>query len=650
MWALSWTTLRDRWQLFVGAILTVALAVALTQASLLALVSAATADVPSGLPEIERLAIREGYEGAAALLGIVVGIAFFVSIFIVSSTFAFVVAQRRRDMALLRLVGAARRQVRRLLIGESVMVGVVGTCIGIPTGVLVAGAQDHLLVGLDLVPEGFQTEWRTWIISVSCGVGIVVAVLAAWGAAFRAGRVRPLEALRGGLRADRVMTASRWAVGFLAFGGAIAMMIVAPLVGPDGGLAVSMNVAFVLVVALAAWSPVVVPPIAGLLAILARVLVPRSALRELVAGNVRTGVRRTASTATPIVVLVGLVVGLGGGLALMQEGIRIEAAALHTSDVIAVSDRGIDGLLATMPDVVTYSTSTDTVVHVMAADNPATEDLRDTSISGRAVEPATYLAAHHLLAERGDLDRLADGAVVLTADLAGRMGVEPGDTTSISVGGQERQALIGAILPLQLNAVAEILVPIDLIDGSSPDAFGTRETAIITDDVAGTGAVIASLRAAGVEAHTTPDAIAVLLDDADRQNRSIQVALLGMSALLAMVAIVNSVVVAASDRREEFAALRLTGLTRSQVIRAALAESGAVVATGTLLGSIAAAGTAICMSAVVTALVDERVVAVPWTLWGLTIAAVTVAVGVTTLLTATAMTRADPIAAAGARE
>lgn len=155
-----------------------ALAVALTQASLLALVSATTADVPGGLPEIDALAIREGYAGAVALLGIVVGIVFFVSIFIVSSTFAFAVAQRRRDMALLRLVGAGRQQVRRLLIGEAVLVGAIGTLVGIPTGVLVADAQDRLLVGLDLVPEGFQTEWQMWIVLVSCGVGVVVAALA----------------------------------------------------------------------------------------------------------------------------------------------------------------------------------------------------------------------------------------------------------------------------------------------------------------------------------------------------------------------------------------------------------------------------------------------------------------------------------------
>ena len=85
-------------------------------------------------------------------------------------------------------------------------VGAIGTLVGIPLGVVVAGAQDGLLLHLELVPGGFHTEWRPWIIAVSAAVGIVVAALAAWSAAARAGRVRPLDAARDDVRIDRVMT------------------------------------------------------------------------------------------------------------------------------------------------------------------------------------------------------------------------------------------------------------------------------------------------------------------------------------------------------------------------------------------------------------------------------------------------------------
>ena len=649
MLAASWVTVRDRWQLFIGAIVTVAMAVALTQSSLLALVSAATANAPAHLPEIERLAIDEGYVAAVALLGVVVGLAFFVSIFIVSSTFAFAVAQRRRDMALLRLIGAARGQVRRLLLRESLIVGGLGAAIGVPLGVLAARAQDRLLIGLALVPDGFRTDWRTWIVFVSAGVGIVVSALAAWSAATRAGRVRPLEALRGSLRADRVMNAWRWAIGLLAFAGATAMIIVAPLVGIEGGLALAINACLVLVLGLAAWSPVIVPPLAAVGSFLARLVVPRSPLRDLVGGNVRTAVRRTASTATPIVMLVGLVVGLGSALAATQDGMRIEAAARSTSDVIVVADDDLTDEIAAMPGVDGVSTSTETIVRVMAADDGDGE-LRETAIVARSIDPDTFLTMYDLEADRGSFRSAHDGASVLTPDLAGAMQVGVGDATTITVGGTGHVVEVGAILPMELNPVGDLLVPHHVVAGAPVDALGTRETAITTDGPESAVALADRLSTSGIDARTTENAIEVLLDESDRQNRSIQIALLGLSALLTMVAIVNAVVVAGTDRRTEFATLRLTGLTRGQVLRAALAESTVVIMTGALLGLVAAGGTAITMSAVVTELVGERVVAVPWVLIGVVVGAIALVVWTVTALTAAAVTRVDPITVAGARE
>src|SRR5262245_21099308 len=132
---MSWNTFRERWTLFVGAIVTVCLGVALVQSSLLSLVSAATARIPQGLPEPEELALREGYEAAASLLGMVVGLSAFLAIFIVASTFAFAVSQRRRDLALLRITGAGRGDIRRMLLGEALLLSVAGTAGGIVVGV-----------------------------------------------------------------------------------------------------------------------------------------------------------------------------------------------------------------------------------------------------------------------------------------------------------------------------------------------------------------------------------------------------------------------------------------------------------------------------------------------------------------------------------
>ena len=131
---LSWATFRERWPLFVGAIVAVAVGVALVQASLLTLISAATPSIATGLPHDQELLLRDGYDGAVSLAGMMTGISAFVAVFIVASTFAFTVAQRRRDLALLRLIGATRRQVRRLMFGEALVLGTLGSSAGILLG------------------------------------------------------------------------------------------------------------------------------------------------------------------------------------------------------------------------------------------------------------------------------------------------------------------------------------------------------------------------------------------------------------------------------------------------------------------------------------------------------------------------------------
>ena len=92
---------------------------------------------------------------AVAVLGVVLGAATFLAGFIISSTFAFTVSQRRRDLALLRLVGGSRGQVRRLLLGEAVLLGGLGAALGIPAGLGVMAIQSRLLGTLGFVPDGF---------------------------------------------------------------------------------------------------------------------------------------------------------------------------------------------------------------------------------------------------------------------------------------------------------------------------------------------------------------------------------------------------------------------------------------------------------------------------------------------------------------
>src|SRR5699024_4630852 len=131
MLRLSWNTFRQSWSLFVGSFLTVAIGVALVQASILNLVTAAGVTAPDHLSTLERAQLLDSYDLAVPVIGITLALAVFLTIFIVSSTFAFTVAQRKRDLALLRLTGGSRQQVRRLLLSEATILGLLGTLVGI---------------------------------------------------------------------------------------------------------------------------------------------------------------------------------------------------------------------------------------------------------------------------------------------------------------------------------------------------------------------------------------------------------------------------------------------------------------------------------------------------------------------------------------
>ena len=135
------------------------------------------------------------------------GIALFVGSFVIANTLAITVAQRMRELATLRTLGASRRQVLGSVVLESVVIGLVGSIIGLFLGLAIAMGLTALLAatGVDLASGGLVFSTRT--IVVSLGVGTLIALLASLRPAMRATRVEPISAVREGA----VMPASRFA-------------------------------------------------------------------------------------------------------------------------------------------------------------------------------------------------------------------------------------------------------------------------------------------------------------------------------------------------------------------------------------------------------------------------------------------------------
>ncbi|MEU4645826.1 FtsX-like permease family protein, partial [Micromonospora sp. NPDC023814] len=314
MLTLSIAIFRERWQLFTGAIVTVMLGVAIVQSSLLIIASAGR------------------YGEAIAVLGLALGVSVFLAIFVVSATFAFTIAQRRRDLALLRLIGGSRGQLRRLLLAEALLLGIVGTVLGVPAGQIALRMQTALLTDLGFLPPSFAAAWHGWVLWVSLGIGIGVAEAGVLAASRRAARARPLEALRETGAAGKAMTAARWLVGVLLTVVALTLMTIATAVDdPNGAIPLSVNATVALALGLTALSPVVVP----LLGRLAGSLAGRTTVGQLARANLRDGVRRSASTAAPLLVLVALLIGLAGTFDSLSAGAHHRLAADLRGDLVA---------------------------------------------------------------------------------------------------------------------------------------------------------------------------------------------------------------------------------------------------------------------------------------------------------------------------
>ncbi|GAA1660322.1 hypothetical protein GCM10009830_01730 [Glycomyces endophyticus] len=640
MLLLAWHTFRDRWQVFAGAILTVCIGTALVQSSLLALVAAAGAAVPSGLDPEAALALQGAYDGAATLLSMVLALSAFVAVFIVASTFGFTVAQRRRELALLRLTGASRGQIRALLTGEAVLLGLVGSALGVVAGLPVARVQTRLLERLDFAPPGFEVPWRPWVVAVSLGTGVLIAVLGVLASSRRAAGVRPQEALREGAAAAQVMTVSRWIVGVLFIAGAAVLFALFP--GGDAAMPVwfvqltPFLVTVPLVIGLSALAPLVVPLAAALLG-----TVCRGVLGELALSNLRSDARRSASTAAPVMVLFALTAGIGGTLATVGEAGRQEVLSTVDGDLLVAADRDASAELAGMDGVAAVSAEAEVMFELAFAEAGTSWYVPGL---GTAVDPAAYTATHDVAPVAGDLADLTGAAIAVSPSEGYERDWRVGDVLPMRLGGEDVEVRIAALLPPTVAGPHYLLSP-DLL----PADAGEWRHVVRLDDGADRDDAAARLAAFG-EVTTVGAWVDAAAAEDERLTRNIMIVLLGMTMLYTAIAIVNAVVIAASNRRREFAAARVTGLGRAQVVALALLESQAVAAIGLLLGALAAAGSVLGTAVAVRRLIGITVVDVQWPLLaGLALGAAAV-VGVTSLVTALSATRTPPIRLVASRE
>ncbi|MFY1693323.1 ABC transporter permease [Plantactinospora sp. WMMB782] len=549
---------------------------------------------------------RTRWIGMQVLTGMTT-LAGFVSIFVVASTFAFGVAQRRREFGLLRTVGATPGQLRRLMYTEALAVGAVGAAVGAVLGSASAPAFGALLVDAGFQPTGFRVRVELWPPALAYLVGLVVALLGVWSASRRAGRVRPLEALREAVLDRRPMTRSRWAgaIGSTALGLLLTVLLVGA--GPDDIVNYALYAAMALTAGLALFAPVLVPPLTYALTWPLDRL--PGATGMLVRRNALTAVRRTASTSAPMLLTVGFAVLIAGFVATTAGAYASrDTAAIRAGSVLVpdgtpgLSDAAVAAVPGTalLPSTVyadppAAPTGTAPTVGVTPAGTAPTVGVTPPAGAARqgggagvpvavaGVDPAGFARVNgRLRVLSGNFaDFRGPDSAVVTAGLAERLGWSAGGS---------------AVLDLPDGTAGRVRVAAVVDDGSIPaEMLLAREVVRAHDPSALTEAVFTPAAATGRDGGVDHPALGARLvgvaeyaaerDAAeDRLVRLATLILIAVSAGYTAIALANTLLMATAHRARELLVLLRSGATVRQVLGTVAAESALVVAIGTALG------------------------------------------------------------------
>ncbi|QBJ96356.1 FtsX-like permease family protein [Rhodococcus sp. ABRD24] len=628
MTRLAVRTFFDRWQLFAGTVLAVTAGVAIVHAGMTIILGVENAGAPGGsTPEqVERF--RQSASGASTLTGMTVTLGAFLTIFVVGSTFNFAVDQRRRDLAVLRLGGVTSRQIRRLLLAEAVLIALVGTAAGALLGLGVTALQRTILTWLGTFPDGLTTPVQPAVLVLDLVVAVTVCLAGAWGAARRATKFSPLDALRRSTSEQKVMTTRRWIVAVLA----IALTAVQTYFSATAGgmlipLLLGMGIVITASVAMSRLSPLLVPAAARALTPWAR----RSPVADLAVANLRDAVRRTASSAAPMIVLVSLVMGLQGILDTQTRATATEATQLLRADLIATGVGidlaaldAIDGVSLAAPETVVPLTV------VLARGGDAT-DAPGTVV---AVDPDAFRATHLQRPASGDIGEFASGSIVFGPGLDSTMLRSHYDQITLTIDGDivtlDEAARMGETLAgVDGFYIDRSILPTDMLDGPTT-------VLIQLEPGAHTGAVERELAAAGATTVQTPAESSGERDSVkDSENRAVMAAIVGLGSLYALISVLSTIAIAIGQRRTELATLRLTGFTRRQIQSVTVVEALAATTIGLILGAVAAVLALVGLWAATYRVYGTPVIAIPWTLLG----AITMLAATLTTITAVVATR-----------
>jgi putative ABC transport system permease protein len=502
--------------------------------------------------------------------------------FIIANTFAILLAQRSREIALLRAVGASRGQVVRSLLTESLLLGLVASAAGVGFGLVVALVLRRFVAGGAAPSTPLVLTPRIVVLSIC--LGVLVTLVASLAPAWKTARVPPVAAMRDVAVESARGSRLRLAAGFVAAGCGIAAVLIAVLRTDSltqPAIAAGIGV-FLALLGTVLLGPALARPVGRALG----APLPRlgGVAGKLARENSVRNPRRTAATASALLVGVAVVGFVVVFVSSLRATITAAIDVAFAGDLVV--DAGTFGIGGFTPDVAEEIGGLDEVEAVTGVRaGPVEIDGRNTFAG--AVDTTAIERIVDLGVTDGDLAGLGATQLAVANDVASSSGLTLGDEVTVrfpetgdqifTVGAQfDRSEVLGQFVfdltSWSANQPSEIdnQVLVNLVDGVDP---GAATTAI--EDVV-----------AGYPSARVLDATAFKDQISDQVNGLLVLVfiLLSMAFVIALLGIANALSLSVHERTRELGLLRAVGMSRVQLRRMVRWEAAVVAVLGTILG------------------------------------------------------------------
>ena len=536
------------------------------------------------LTEEEQSDVEQGLGFFRTFMLVFAGIALFVGMFIIYNTFSIIVAQRIKEMALLRAIGASRRQVLASVLLEALVVGIVASVLGVLAGLGVAAGIKALLdaFGLDIPAGGLVLKSTTVIWALV--VGIATTMCSAFFPARKGSKVPPIAAMRDVALERTDASILRIVLSGLLTAAGIGMLLLGLFGDGDNALASVGFGALLTLLGVAALGPVFARPVTRLIGSpLPRF---RGVTGNLARENAMRNPKRTSRTAAALMIGVALVSLITIVAASFRASIDETLDAQYTGDfVVQAGGFGSGGLSPAVGEQLKALPELDAVAGLRGV--PARFDGSDTMMFG--IDAPAMGRMTDIGVVEGSLDDLDETGLAISTDTAEAEGWEIGTrvpVTFVETGDSELEV---KVIYEEEQLAGGYFVGIPVVDANVPNPFDWQLYVNVADGVSQDDA------RAAIASVTDEFATAEVQDREEFKDAqagqitpivNMIYALLGLAVIIALLGIANTLALSIVERTREIGLLRAVGMTRGQTRSAIRWESVLIALFGTVGGVV----------------------------------------------------------------